>query len=184
MKKLILFAGIMMGLVMASCGGKSDNKAADPVYTDTEGRDTTVRVVTLRESERTDTIDWNGRKAIVSISSKPDENGDTVWADRIKYCGNKSTLRIKVSGSTLVDKTYGKADFKGYIDGPTYERYILFNMIYEKQDGSDLVFSAAVGNPNQDDEYIPMKVRVSPSGAVSVSKSNDMGMNADDEMGD
>lgn len=60
--------------------------------------------------------------------------------------------------------------FRDHMSAKSYAKYVLEWIVYNKTENGNLVFSASVANPAQEDEFLSFAVAVSPSGGISVSK--------------
>lgn len=92
--------------------------------------------------------------------------------DDTRYYDNKITVRIlRKDGSEFFNRTFTKADFTSYIDKHTRDTGALLGIVYVKAEGDNLYFAASVGSPDiTSDEYVPLTLKVSRMGGVSISK--------------
>lgn len=187
MKKNCFIYVLAVAAVMSvcSCGGKKESDGQVP-QTDTAFTQVANSGIVEEESLGTcDTVDWQGGKAFVKITRKPDADGGTVKDENgVEYRNNVITLQIIKNGNTVVDKQFRKSDFRGYIDDVFYNKYVLEGLVYDKTQGGTIILGASVANPIQEDEYIPFKVNVSANGNVSVAKDNEFDVIAPEESGD
>lgn len=132
-----------------------------------------------------DTLTWRGEKVVVDILRRPASGEGSVVADETgaKYRDNEMHLRIMnvANGSATIDRTLHKSDFRGYIDGDTYARYVLEGLVVDRVEGGQLILAASVANPTQDDELLPFKVVISSGGGVSISRDTDADLVRPDE---
>ena len=77
-------------------------------------------------------------------------------------------------------KSFVKKDFDACLDDDYRTTGILEGLVFDKVDGQSLVFAASVSHP-QTDEYIPLLVRVSRTGNISIVRDTQMDISAQDE---
>ncbi len=90
-------------------------------------------------------------------------------ADGNKYYDNAISLSITGPSGKVVEKVFHKTDFADYIDAnyikPSHS--VLVNLMFTAVEGGSAVFVATVGSPDvMDDEYMPVRVKVTKDGAV------------------
>lgn len=92
--------------------------------------------------------------------------------DTNKYYDNKITLRVlRKDGTEFFNRTFTKSDFESCLDQHTKEQGALLGIVYVKAAGDNLFFAASVGSPDvASDEYVPMVLKISRMGVVSISK--------------
>ena len=97
-----------------------------------------------------------------------------------KFVDNVITLSVgRADGSIFYSKTFSKASFSDYLDADYRQTGILEGFVFDKADGDWLVFAASVCHP-QTDEYIPLVVRLSRMGELSIKRdSQDISVEAD-----
>ena len=75
---------------------------------------------------------------------------------------------------SFFNHTFTKVDFRDYIDG-TYSDGALVGIVLDRAEGDNLLFAASVGSPDKmSDEYIPLLLKVSRQGKVSISKDTQL----------
>lgn len=109
------------------------------------------------------------RASDTTLPEVEDENGN-------KYYDNRISLKItRADGSSFVDRTFAKTDFGGLIDNKYGRTGALLGLAFDRIEANMLVFGASVGSPDtMSDEYIPLKVTVSRSGDIKISKDTQM----------
>ena len=96
--------------------------------------------------------------------------------------GWQQVFRQQDFGAHLAKRRFGvfkrvftKADFLSYIDSGTKKHGALLGIVYVEAEGDWLFFAASVGSPDvTSDEYIPMVLKISRMGAVSISKDTQL----------
>lgn len=161
-----------------SCSDKNKNSAtaAKPDYSDTE-KDSTA-IDRDREVTVNDTIEWRGKTYYAELHRFPidstriiDESGDI-------YSDNYITLKIMSDGNVFYEHLFKKSTFRGHMPEEFYKKYRLNGLVFEKITDEGLKFAASVGNPSQEDEYIPFSVTISAGGSMSITKDNNLDTSA------
>lgn len=182
-----MLLSVCMMLTVVACGGK---KKSEDIIAQRVVKAAPKGPVSMQDYVDNRDVSWIGKNYHVAIhrfatDSLPmvkDENGQ-------QYVDNLITLAITRSdGSMFYSHTFKKSDFKQYLDADYNETGILEGLVFDKSDGDWLVFAASVSHPQDEDEYIPMVVRLSRMGHLSISRDSLMDTNAgqplpDDEDG-
>lgn len=126
----------------------------------------------MGDTQQSRQVSWLGNTYTVTVGLKADPSLPLASDGEQKYYDNRITLRItRGDGSVFLDRTFTKADFKEYVDA-YYDNGALLGIVYDKTEGNYLRFAASVGNPDKSsDEFVPLVLSVSNTGAVSVTKS-------------
>ena len=165
MKKIfIIGVAVMMSMAFSSC--KKEKKSTDiittkPVVKVPKKTQQMSNYVQMRE------VSWLGATYQVDVVALEDGS---------KYFDNKISVRIlRKDGSEFFKRVFTKADFLSYIDSSTKKHGALLGIVYVKAEGDWLFFAASVGSPDvTSDEYIPMVLKISRMGAVSISKDTQL----------
>ncbi len=168
-RKLVLFLGVAI-LTLTACSSKKDERT---IITKKVVAKPEVKIRKMEPSAQTRDIAWVGSTYKVVVNRKP-SNSLIKIDDRIKYYDNTITVRVlRKDGSEFFNKTFTKSDFSSYIDDNTKDHGCLLGVVFVKAEGDNLLFAASVGSPDlTSDEYIPLVVKVTRLGAVSISKDN------------
>lgn len=120
-------------------------------------------------------IKWLGGVYTVETKRVADTSLPLIEDGNTKYYDNKIMIRIlRSDGSVFFNHTFTKVDFKDYIDG-TYSDGALVGIVLDRAEGDNLLFAASVGSPDKmSDEYIPLLLKVSRQGKVSISKDTQL----------
>lgn len=103
-----------------------------------------------------------------SVAMVSDEEGQ-------KYVDNEVTLSIRrKDGSVFLDRRFTKSSFDACLDDFYRKRGVLQGFVFDRVDANRALFAASVGNPQSDDEYIPIVVSITPQGAVSMARDTEM----------
>lgn len=164
--------------MLASCGEKkkSDDIIAQPV----------VKVkpeapVKMQEYNDERDVEWIGKTYHVVVHRQPADSLPMVKDETgQKFVDNFFSVKVsRQDGSVFFSRTFTKKYFLNYITEDYRKKGILEGIVFDKADGDWLVFAASVGLP-QTDEYIPLIVRLSRMGELTVRQDTQMDTNGDD----
>ena len=180
MKKVLnaIAAGMLTAGLM-SCGGESKNE--NIITTKKESR-TTAEPVRMQDYTQSKDVEWLGnvytceikRTADDKLAQVKDESGQ-------KFVDNSISLTVnRADGSTFFNKTFTKASFEQHISDEYSKSGILEGLVFDRVEGSSLLFAASVSLP-QTDEYIPLIVKVSRMGDVTISRDTQLDTSSQEE---
>lgn len=175
MKKLFYYIAAVTAVVsLYSCKGE---KKTDTIITRIPVKVKHKGISKVGDYHQTREVKWMGttynvsveRIADVSLPVVEDEDGD-------KYYDNKIILKICRKGeSEFFNRTFTKSDFDRYVDNIYKKHSALLGIVLEEGNGESLVFAASVGSPDKmSDEYVPLVLKISRTGSVSISKDTQM----------
>ena len=171
---------LMIGVLMlASCGSKKNNGdiiAPKPIEKHSD------KILMMQNYKNTTNQNWAGSTYIVSLSRTVDKSLSTAEDENgQKYYDNKIDLVVSRSdGSVFFKKTFYKTDFKQYIDDGVSKKGALLGVVFDRVDGQNLIFGASIGSPDKiSDEFIPLVVKLSKTGVLSISKDTDLDTESD-----
>lgn len=144
-----------------------------------------VRKPTVAEKQKTrktgdmsvdKTVSWAGAQYAISLRLRADASLPTASDGVTDFYDNSVTLSIsRHDGTPLLTRKFTKADFRQYVDNAYYKDGALLGFVFDKVEGGNLKFAVTVGNPDRaSDEFAPLALYVSPSGAVSIKKVEDL----------
>lgn len=163
---VILFLGLLM---MDSCGGKKESK-------DIIAHKTVIvkpaKTQKMGDYKQQNQANWAGTTYTIDIEFRADTSLPVVSEGSQKYYDNRITLRIlRKDGSEFFKREFTKADFASYLDANCSKNGALLGIVFDKAEGDNMIFAASVGSPDKSsDEYLPLVMKVSRQGKVSVSK--------------
>lgn len=144
----------------------------------------TKAIQKMSEYEQSRDIEWIGStyKIIVKRTSDLGLSIVKIDADN-RYYDNKIVVRIlRKDGTEFFNRTFLKTDFSEYLDSHTQESGALLGIVYVKADSDYLYFAASVGSPDvTSDEYVPLVLKISRMGSVSVSKDQNLDTDGDEK---
>lgn len=114
------------------------------------------------------TVEVN-RKADSTLTIVKDENGQ-------KYYDNRILVRIfRKDGSEFFNRSFTKNDFDAYVDALYKKNSVLLGIVLDKADADNIYLAASVGSPEKSsDEFVPLVVKVSRMGKVTISKDTQL----------
>lgn len=121
-------------------------------------------------------VAWLGSNYNVSVIRKADPGLPLASDGTHDYYDNTITVNVdRTNGSQFFSRRFTKADFKAYVDDYYYKKGALLGIVFVGAQGNTLSFAASVGNPDKSsDEYVPLILKISNLGAVSIAKDEDL----------
>lgn len=171
-------AGVM-ACAMAACGGKKDSDTIVTTKVETKKPAAPVR---MQDYEQTREVELEGSFLACTIRRSPDDSLALVTDESgQKFVDNRIDLVIKRrDGSEFFRKSFTKKTFSEYLDDDYRQTGILEGLVFDRVDGSRLRFAASVSHP-QTDEYIPLVVIVSRTGAMSIERDTQLDTSGEEE---
>ncbi|MBR1469386.1 MAG: DUF4738 domain-containing protein [Prevotella sp.] len=123
------------------------------------------------------TAEWGGANYSIEMNRVADRSLPVVEDGQgNKYYDNKITVRIvRKDGSEFFARTFTKNDFSAYVDADFIKRSALLGIVFDKVEDGVLRFAGSVGSPDKtSDEYVPLVLKISRSGSVSISKDTQL----------
>jgi len=167
---VILFLGLLM---MDSCGGK---KQSNDIIAHKSVIVKSAKTQKMGDYKQQNQANWAGSTYTIDIEFRADTSLPVVSEGTQKYYDNRITLRIlRKDGSVFLKREFTKADFASYLDANYSKNGALLGIVFDKAEGDNLIFAASVGSPDKSsDEYLPLVMKVSRQGNVSVSKDSQL----------
>ena len=173
---MVMATGLMLS--MAACSEKK--KSTDII---------TQRVETVKpkgpermqEYDNSSDVGWIGKKYKVSVHRQPADSLPMVKDETgQKFVDNIITVTVlRADGSQFYSHNFTKTDFLNYLDDDYSKTGILEGLVFDKAEGDFLVFAASVSHPQADDEYIPLVVKLSRMGELTIQRDTQMDTTGD-----
>lgn len=130
-------------------------------------------------------VAWLGKQYKVEVNRTPDESLPLVKDETgQQFVDNTIAVVVRrADGSVAIEKTFTKTSFDACLDANYRKMGILEGLVFDKVDGSTLVFAASVCLP-QTDEYIPIEVKVDNFGNVKIERDSEMDTSGNGEHDD
>ena len=125
-------------------------------------------------------VGWIGRTYRLAIDRHPSDSLPMVSDETgQKFVDNVIALVVaREDGSVFYRHQFTKQDFNSYLDEDYRKTGILEGLVFDKVDGDWLEFAASVCHP-QTDEYIPLIVRLSRMGQITIQRDTQMDTTGD-----
>ena len=127
-------------------------------------------------------VEWLGSTYSVNVARKADRSLPlAVDESGNKYFDNRITLTIlRSDGSEFFKRTFSKSDFNEYVDD-SYKGGALLGIVLDRAEGDNIYFAASIGSPDKmSDNYVPLVLKISRVGGVSISKDTKLDTMSDD----
>ena len=182
MNKNLILALIAVPCLLASCGQKKQHDDIIVQQTETPKPQSPIRMQDYKDVKD---VQWLGKQYQVEVSRTADDSLRMVKDENgQKFVDNRITLKIiRADGSEFCSKSFTKAAFEGCLDDDYRKTGILEGFVFDKAEGNQLFFAASVCHP-QTDEYIPLVVRLSRMGELSVRRDTRLDTSANDSIDD
>lgn len=173
MNKIHIFLMALVACVLLSACGekkKSDNIIAPRVVE-------AVPQEPVKMQEYTDerSVDWLGKNYHVAIHRHASDSLPMVKDETgQEFVDNVFSLAVsRADGSIFFSRTFTKKDVVNYIDENYRKAGVFEGLVFDRVDGDYLILAASVGLP-QTDEYIPLVIRLSRMGQISIQRDTQM----------
>lgn len=172
MKKIHLFALMLTGLLIASCGGKK--KTEDIIVPKQEVKKPSGPI-RMQEYKQTKDIEWLNKNYQVEIIRQADDSLRMVKdEDGQKFVDNRVFLRVyRSDGSVFYKGQFTKSAFDHLLNDDYRQTGIFEGFVFDRVEGTKLFFAASVCHP-QTDEYMPFVVTLSNMGQITVSPDSEL----------
>ena len=167
---ILLTAGALLSLT--SCGEK---KKSSDIITQRVEKVTPRAPERMQEYDDSRDIAWIGKQYKVNVHRHPADSLPMVKDETgQKFVDNVISVKVlRVDGSRFFARTFKKSDFLSYLDDDYIKTGILEGLVFDKAEGDFLEFAASVSHPNSD-EYIPLVVRLSRMGQITIQRDTQM----------
>lgn len=171
-----------MALLAISLTGCKEKKSTTMIITEKPKKEVPSKPHKTGDYQQTRTVEWRGTKYTLLMSRKADSSLPLTGEANNRYYDNRIQLKItRPDGSTFFNRTFTKTFFQSYVDDIYYKDGALLGIVFFKANSDNLVFAASVGNPDaSSDEYVPLVLKISPNGTLSISKDTQLDTGAND----
>ncbi|MBO7115571.1 MAG: DUF4738 domain-containing protein [Prevotella sp.] len=159
-------------LTLMAC---SEKKKSDDIITERVEQPKPQEPVRLQSYSDSKEVGWIGRTYRIAIDRHPSDSLPMVSDETgQKFVDNVIALVVsREDGSVFYRHQFTKKDFNSYLDDDYRKTGILEGLVYDKVEGDWLEFAASVCHP-QTDEYIPLIVRLSRMGQITIQRDTQM----------
>lgn len=176
-QKNLLKTGLIAALMSVAVGGCKEKKQTTDIITTKPKAEAPRPVQEIGDYDQDVTVDWGGTNYTVRMQRVADRSLPIVDdGTGSRYYDNKITLRVtRNDGSDFFAKTFTKSDFNAYVDAAFSKNSALLGIVFDKVEDGVLRFAASVGSPDKaSDEFVPLVMKISRSGSVSISKDTQL----------
>lgn len=176
-KSLFMVIATGMMLMLVACGEKK--KSQDII---TQRAEIVKPKGPERMPEYNDNreVAWIGKRYKVTVHRQPADSLPMVKDETgQKFVDNVISVSVlRADGSQFFGRTFKKSDFLSYLDDDYIKTGIFEGLVFDKAEGDFLEFAASVSHPNSD-EYIPLVVRLSRMGQITIQRDTQMDTTGD-----
>lgn len=176
-----MMAGILAGM-MVSC--KEKQPTNDIIISKPVEKPKPKAIEKMGDYDQTIEVPWVGSTYRVVVERKADTSLPVVDDGAgNKYYDNTISVRIiRQDNSEFFNRTFSKQDFISYVDDIYKKNSALLGIVLDKAEGDYVRFAASVGSPDKNsDEYVPLVMKISRFGDVSISKDTQMDTVGDEQ---
>ncbi len=161
--------GCTLLMTVAACSPKEKKSAQ--VLTDVPTETAVAKgPERMQVSDIKATFTYRGKEYNSTVVRRPDATLPQVKDEEGNaYVDNRISLRLVCGSKVVVDKSFTKEDFATQVDAQFLKHALLEGLVYDKTTDRGIVYAASVAYP-QSDLYIPLRLTVSPNGAISIEK--------------
>ena len=172
---MVIATGILLSLVACSEKKKSTN-----IITQRVEKVTPQAPERMQEYNDSRDVAWIGKQYNVTVYRQPADSLPMVKDETgQKYVDNIISVRVlRADGSKFYSRNFTKSDFMKYLDEDYSKTGILEGLVFDKADGDWLEFAASVCHPHTD-EYIPLVVKLSRKGELTIQRDTQMDTTGD-----
>ena len=172
---MVIATGILLSLVACS-----EKKKSTDIITQ---RVETVKPQSperMQEYDDSRDVTWIGKQYKVTVHRQPGDSLSMVKDEMgQKFVDNIISVSVfRADGSKFFSRNFTKSDFLTYLDDDYIKTGILEGLVFDKAEGDWLEFAASVSHPHTD-EYIPLVVKLSRMGQVTIQRDTQMDTTGD-----
>jgi hypothetical protein len=182
MKKVVYIAAVLILSTGVFCSCSNKKKSNDIIVPKSAVTPAKKLIKSMSVSHGVHTVSWGGNTYTVDVLRKSDSSLPQAQVDEnTKYYDNKITVKIlRKDGSAFFSRTFLKSDFSTYVDADTKTKGALLGIVLVRAESNDLLFAVSVGSPDvNSDEYVPLDMKITRTGSVSISKDNNLDTGSD-----
>lgn len=175
MKKLLFYIFILGVTAFAvSCGNNSKQVDEAEVLDEWPEPEPVAGVQIFGNGSDSCTFKMGDKQYLAKVS-RITEGRDTVYTDDgNKYIDNAYKLTVLSGGSTLMNYTFTKSDFRAYIDSKYIDlsKSVISALVYVPSEDTNATFYATVEMPGMSKE-MTIKISMDKTGGISMCRFSD-----------
>ncbi len=187
MKKVVYMAVVLLLSEGVFCSCSNKKKSNDIIVPKSAMTPVKKHIQSMSVSHDVRTVSWMGSTYTIDVLRKSDISLPQAQVDEnTKYYDNRIIVKVlRKDGSAFYSRTFTKSDFSSYVDASTKKKGALLGIVLVKAESNDLLFAVSVGSPDvNSDEYIPLDMKITRTGSVSISKDNNLDTGSDTQSDD
>lgn len=159
----------MLVLICTGCSSSSKEEKRQLITMSKEEAPNT-KPQSMQATVSDDNIALGGKSYHSTVRREPDPSLTIVSNEEgERFVDNRITLHITCEGRTILHRQFTKADFASIVGERFLKHARLEGLVFDKTTPRGMSFAASVGYP-QSDLYVPIRLIVSPSGAILMEK--------------
>jgi len=153
----------------------SEKKKNDTIITEQVEAPQPQAPISLQPYTDSRDVPWIGRQYHIAINREPNDSLPMVKDETgQQFVDNQITVSVsRPDGSVFFSRRFTKSDFRQYIDDDYNKTGILEGLVFDKAEGDNLEFAASISHP-QTDEYIPLVIKLSRMGDITIQRDSQM----------
>ena len=171
MKRLFPIAAVICLLALGTWSCK-EKKKSDDIIVAKYVPDGPKEPIRMTVDKRVTPVEWLGKNYTITINRAPadslpmlkDETGQ-------EYVDNSVSVVIQRSDNTMFFRhLFTKNSFSSYVDASFRSEGCLENIVFHGIEDDNLKFGAVVSRPGNEDEFVPIDVKIDRNGSISISQ--------------
>lgn len=167
---------IAAGLTLSACKGsvpKTDEELEKELSIEEIVNENMTGEQRSQEQNMKDTVSVGGKVYTYEIHRFSTDDMPTVKGDfshNATFYDNKASLIVTLGDKVVYSNTFTKNSFANFVDPEMMKNSILEGLVFDHAIAGGIQFAAAVGYPQEDDMYVPLRIRVMTDGSVTIEK--------------
>jgi hypothetical protein len=122
----------------------------------------------MRDTVRVDGVLYTYEIHRVSSDELPQVRGD--YSHNAIVFDNTASLRVMRGETVIYSKTFTKNSFSNFIEPDMMKNSILEGLVFDHVIDGGIQFAAAVGYPQDEEMFVPLRIKVMTDGQVKIDK--------------
>jgi hypothetical protein len=122
----------------------------------------------MRDTVRVDGVLYTYEIHRVSSDELPQVRGD--YSHNAIFFDNTASLRVMRGETVIYSKTFTKNSFSNFIEPDMMKNSILEGLVFYHVIDGGIQFAAAVGYPQDEEMFVPLRIKVMTDGQVKIDK--------------
>ncbi|MBR6989261.1 MAG: DUF4738 domain-containing protein [Bacteroidaceae bacterium] len=122
----------------------------------------------MRDTVRVDGVLYTYEIHRVSSDELPQVRGD--YSHNAIFFDNTASLRVMRGETVIYSKTFTKNSFSNFIEPDMMKNSILEGLVFDHVIDGGIQFAAAVGYPQDEEMFVPLRIKVMTDGQVKIDK--------------